>query len=79
METLSEVVKRNSHLGTSAGSNICGLTMQTTNDMPIFSPSFKTLGLIPFNLNPHYRSRILNIWEKQEKPEEYHAYNWYPS
>ena len=43
------------YLGTSAGSNICGTTMNTTNDMPIvYLPSFKTLGVIPFNINPHY-------------------------
>ena len=43
------------YLGSSAGSNICGLTAHTTNDMPIVLPkSLKTLGVVPFNINPHY-------------------------
>lgn len=43
------------YLGTSAGSNIAGINMKTTNDMPIVYPkSFETMGLIPFNINPHY-------------------------
>lgn len=43
------------YLGTSAGSNICGLAMHTTNDMPIVHPpSLKTLGRVPFNINAHY-------------------------
>ena len=43
------------YLGTSAGSNICGPNMQTTNDMPIVMPmSFDTLCIIPFNINAHY-------------------------
>lgn len=43
------------YLGCSAGSNIGGLNMKTTNDMPIvYPPSFDCMGLVPFNLNPHY-------------------------
>ncbi|WKS96135.1 dipeptidase PepE [Riemerella columbina] len=50
-----EITKGKPYLGTSAGSNIGGLNMQTTNDMPIvFTPSFECMGLVPFNLNPHY-------------------------
>jgi len=71
------------YLGTSAGSNICGLTMQNTNDMPIiYPPSFKTLGVIPFNINPHYLNPDSNSKHKGETREtrikEYHTLNKIP-
>jgi dipeptidase E len=84
MTVLAEAVKKGiPYLGTSAGSNICGLTMQTTNDMPIiYPPSFQTLRLIPFNLNPHYLDPDLQSKHMGETREtrinEFHSFNSIP-
>ena len=84
IDTLEKVVKNGTpYLGTSAGSNICGISMQTTNDMPIvYPPSFTTLGWVPFNINPHYLDPIegsTHMGETREtRIQEFHHLNTEP-
>ena len=81
LEELSKAVLNGTpYLGTSAGSNICGVTMMNTNDMPIvYPPSFTTLGFIPFNINAHYLDpdpSSKHMGETREtRIKEYHVFN----
>ena len=83
-EPLEKAIKNGTpYLGTSAGSNICGLTMSTTNDMPIvYPPSFRTLGVVSFNINPHYLDPIEGSTHNGETREtrinEFHQFNPQP-
>lgn len=81
LNPLKEVIEQGvPYLGTSAGSNICGVNMKNTNDMPIvYPPSFKTLGCIPFNINAHYLDPIegnTHMGETREtRIKEFHVCN----
>ena len=84
IDDLKQVLENGTpYLGTSAGSNICGVNMKNTNDMPIvYPPSFTTLGIIPFNINAHYLDPIQGSTHMGETREtrikEFHVFNKVP-
>ena len=84
LEDLTNVIENGiPYLGTSAGSNICGLNIKNTNDMPIiYPPSFDALGTIPFNINAHYLDPLQGSKHMGETREtrikEFHVFNETP-
>lgn len=63
------------YLGWSAGSNVACPTIRTTNDMPIVEPrSFAALGLVSFQINPHYTEARLPNHGGESRPERIAEY-----
>ena len=71
------------YIGSSAGSIVACPTLKTTKDMPVVQPaSFEALGLVPFQISPHYldpdpaathmgetqEERIMQFLEENEAP-----------
>jgi dipeptidase E len=66
------------YMGSSAGANIAGPTILTTNDWNVVAlDRFDALGLVPFNINPHYLEAdplmAAGSETRADRIREYHA------
>lgn len=71
------------YLGSSAGANVAGPTILTTNDWNVVAlDRFEALGLVPFNINPHYCEAdplmAAGSETRDDRIREYHAVNANP-
>ena len=76
LDTLRQsILNGNAYVGWSAGSNIAGKSIATTNDMPIVMPkSFEALGVFTHHINPHFISGKIpnhNGESREERLEEF--------
>jgi dipeptidase E len=65
------------YIGASAGSNVAGPNILTTNDWNVVGLTrFESLGFVPFNINPHYAKRsasdALHSETRDFRIQEYH-------
>jgi dipeptidase E len=71
------------YVGSSAGSNIAGPTILTTNDWNVVAlERFDALALVPFNINPHYLetdpAMAPHSETRDDRIREYHVVNTNP-
>ena len=71
------------YIGASAGSNVAGPNILTTNDWNVVAlDRFDALGLVPFNINPHYKeadpAMAAFSETRDDRIREYHAVNANP-